>query len=470
MSIPIYWPDEFAFLKYNDIIFKSAGPAISKVSEIAEAHGRPHGRIISTTPSNIDNPAGAFCKGLIDNACVFVEEMYDWDRDILKDYIATNSSNDFLYISYTWKQLGLDEEWYKKECRVLNNDRAIIKREIDLQWTKSSDNSVFTEEQLDIIDSKKRTPIGIKYMDIKKVIKSTGEIRTFKFPIVLYEELKKEKVYFMGVDTAGGLDADNSAFTITDPEKDFAPVAVFKHNTIDINVYSSLIAQLVQEELPNCIVVPEFNSYGKGLVENLLDVIPKNIYYEYKLADKDKTANNPATKTDSIKYGITTDKASRPLMIDILKEIVADEPELLAIPELYDDVKGLIYKNGRIDHEVGMHDDVLFSYLFVKYVVRYGNNIGRFLRTRAKVAQNAKNFNAITRKVVDDPAVNKGQNHDFAELTQMILDGVPPDQLAKILGQKNNKVKGPQSSGIDTNLANMLAGKASADPLRHFRS
>lgn len=50
MSIPVFWSDEFAFLKYNDIMYKAAAPAISKVSEIAERDGRPHTKIISTTP------------------------------------------------------------------------------------------------------------------------------------------------------------------------------------------------------------------------------------------------------------------------------------------------------------------------------------------------------------------------------------------------------------------------------------
>lgn len=42
-----------AFVKYNDIIYKAAAPAISKVSEIAARDGRPHCKIISTTPKYI---------------------------------------------------------------------------------------------------------------------------------------------------------------------------------------------------------------------------------------------------------------------------------------------------------------------------------------------------------------------------------------------------------------------------------
>lgn len=50
MTTPFIWKDEFAFLKHSSYVFKSAGPAFSKVSEIAAANGKPYSKIITTTP------------------------------------------------------------------------------------------------------------------------------------------------------------------------------------------------------------------------------------------------------------------------------------------------------------------------------------------------------------------------------------------------------------------------------------
>lgn len=49
-TVPHLWYDEFAFLKYNDVVSRSAAPAQSKVASIAKANGKPFCKIISTTP------------------------------------------------------------------------------------------------------------------------------------------------------------------------------------------------------------------------------------------------------------------------------------------------------------------------------------------------------------------------------------------------------------------------------------
>jgi hypothetical protein len=49
-TMPDVWWDEFAFLKYNSIVYKSAAPAQSKIAEIAKQHGKPFSKIITTTP------------------------------------------------------------------------------------------------------------------------------------------------------------------------------------------------------------------------------------------------------------------------------------------------------------------------------------------------------------------------------------------------------------------------------------
>lgn len=48
--MPIVWWDEFAFLKHNGVVYKSAAPAQSKIAEIAKQHGKPFSKIITTTP------------------------------------------------------------------------------------------------------------------------------------------------------------------------------------------------------------------------------------------------------------------------------------------------------------------------------------------------------------------------------------------------------------------------------------
>lgn len=53
MTSPSMWWDEFAFLKYNGIVFAAAAPALSKATEAAQRNGTPYGKVISTTPKQL---------------------------------------------------------------------------------------------------------------------------------------------------------------------------------------------------------------------------------------------------------------------------------------------------------------------------------------------------------------------------------------------------------------------------------
>jgi hypothetical protein len=390
MSLPVCWWDEFAFLKYNDIIYKSAAPAISKVSEIAEKEGRPFAKIVSTTPNNLDSPHGIFCKQLIDEACPFTEEMYDWTKREIKNFIKDNSSNDFLYIKFTWQELGLTKEWYEKECRALTNDKLTIRREIDLEWTKSSDNSIFTEEQLDIIFNivTKNVPLKTLTLDVK--VEELDEDKNTvkgKYTVVLYKELERDKTYFIGSDVGGGLGRDSSTLIITDP-KTLEPYGFFKNSKINTNYFSSIIHELIVNHLPNSILFIENNNYGKAVLDNLIRRIPKNLFFDYKVADKDKAKTIKKT-SKNITYGINTTPASRPLMFDLLMQYVQDKPYLFGFSELYEEIKTLIYtKTGKIEHDIGAHDDIIMAYNMILYAIAYSNNIARYLRETTTVTVN----------------------------------------------------------------------------------
>ena len=338
--------------------------------------------------NNIDSMQGAYCKALIDGAAEFIEEMYDWPMAEIKQYINDNSSNDFLYIKFTWQELGLTPEWYLKESRSLDNDKLLIRREIDLVWTKSSDNSVYDEESLELIFEKLRKPIGTLALSIKteEFDIDKGSIKQ-KYIVKIYKELLADKMYFIGVDTAGGLGRDFSTFVIVDPD-DMKPIATFKNNKINTSYFSSLLLELIVEYLPKSILFIENNNYGKGVIDNLIRRIPKSIFYDYKVPDKDKTKVSIFSRQNkNITYGIATTTKTRDLFFDLLNEVVAEDYESLAIDEIYDELKTLVFnKKGKIEHDVNAHDDTLFAYLMVLYSVAYSNNVARLLRDKKAIA------------------------------------------------------------------------------------
>lgn len=373
-----------------------------------------------------------------------MEQLYDWSTEDITQYIDSNSNNDFLYIKFTWQQLGLTEEWYRKECRALTNSQLLIRRELDLEWTKSSDNSVFEEEQLDAVSIHMQTdPVEIRPLDASNYF--INDVVHEKFLLRIYKHLDPNKIYFVGVDTAGGTSADNSAFNIVDPLTKEV-YATFKNSKISTTYFKSLLINLIKKELPNSILVIERNNYGKPLIDDLVKIIPDNLFYDYKLQDKEKDKMH--IHKDSITYGINTTESSRNKMIDLLYEVVIDEPKLVAIPEIYHELKTLVFtSSGKIEHEKGCHDDSVFAYMFVIYALATANTLGKFLRNSKMFTENA-NAVSSTKELPTIASINtsvKSSNiadnislMDYVRLTQ---EGKNIADYMAELAQKSERTK-----------------------------
>lgn len=210
-------------------------------------------------------------------SCKFNEKFYDWDydnddTDYVFNYVhdPNHSANNFVYIEFSYKQLGETEAWLDNQIRAMQGDMALVKRELLLQWTLASNTSPFDEEQLSNIE---------QY--IIKEPYGTIELLNNEYSITILRHPKniRNKNYVIGVDVSGGLGNDASAITVIDP-KDQSIVMVFKNNFISVTKLSELLIELVTTYIPNAVVIPERNSMGIALI-NLLDesVISDNLYY-----------------------------------------------------------------------------------------------------------------------------------------------------------------------------------------------
>ena len=229
----------------------SATPANAQASLEAKQNGKPYHRFISTTPGDLKTAQGVYAKKFFDNAAPFDEKMYDWTKEEIEEYIQSNSLNNFVYIEFSYKQLGRSEAWFKQQCRELNMDRFKINREILLQWNKSSDISPFTEEEIERLFSHTKDPIA------------TLMVKKF-YPLSIYEDFNWHKNLLLGVDVSGGYSKDYSAIVIIDPDT-MEVVADFQNNVLDTVELAELIYEMVKKFFINATVCIERNSYGRLL-------------------------------------------------------------------------------------------------------------------------------------------------------------------------------------------------------------
>lgn len=366
----LYW-DEWAFVKHNKEIYTSAAPATSKAAENAMANGSPYGKTFTTTPSYLDDPAGEFCRGMMDQACPWDDEFYDLTREELDEILLTSSKNNFLYLRFSYRDCGRDDRWLEAQTRELNNDLKAVKRELLLEWTYAVDSSPFTEEELtaisDLLPKESRSPVKLDLRSAGDRLWSAREwIDLIELP------------WIFGVDVSGGLGEDASAMVGLHP-RTLEPYFEYKNPNIDVPSFEEFIKK-VARFFPNAVFVIERNSYGLVIIQNILknDQALRRRLYRAEVGSngtskevrmRERKAEDEGGK--KMRYGVDTSTKTRPIMYeDILSTVVRESPEQLASEYLFGDLKTLERKrNGKIEARSGRHDDVLMACLVARYAL-----------------------------------------------------------------------------------------------------
>lgn len=405
---PIHYYDEVEFVDWIGVILAAAGPAYKKAAENAKRNGVPHCRIFTTTPGDLDSRACQQAMETVRETAKMTEQIYDWDRERIDEYMR--HSNGIMYIEYTYKQLGLSEQWFRETARVVNNDPLKIKREILLQRMRGSSETPFDPVDIEALNS------------LRGTVKEELFINQY-FRVDLYDELRRDKIYLIGLDPSSGTGSDFVAMTIIDPYT-LKVVGSFKSKYIGPHALQQFLITLVSKYIPSAILCIERN-YGATLIDNLRhSKIAHNLYF-----DKTKDLSNSGLddKLDAKGYiqqdasnrryyGVWIGTKSRDIMMSILYTQVKEYKENIISKDIIDEIMTLVKtRTGKIEAGPGQHDDSVFSYLIALYVYHHGNNLAR--------------YGFVKGMVIDEEERNKGltfEEHleEFDEVTRSYFQGV----------------------------------------------
>lgn len=367
-TMPIHWYDEYAFILHNKIIYGSATPAFSTAAKNARLNGAPYGILITTTPGDLTTDEGVDAYETKNMATQFVEEMYNFNMDELTQLKLSNTDSSFMYIRYTYLQLGSGDEYFRQMCIDLKKDWPTIKREVLLEWAISSSNSPFTQQDLETVKGFIKEPIDRIRLNNNFFMNIYTKMPSRRYPPII------------GVDISGGFEKDSSTITVIDSETTDV-IADFNCNYISPPDLAKVIYELVIKHLPSAIVNIERNGgFGASVISILKNSkVKRNLYYEYKERVFEERSNgykvNRSTKTVKV-YGFDETKNSRNLLMEILRQRMQDHKTRFVSPIIYSELCTLeVKKGGRIEHSSNAHDDQIFSYLMALYVWYEGKDL-----------------------------------------------------------------------------------------------
>lgn len=365
----IIYIDEYAFIKHNKIIYMNMVPAWNTAANNARQNHKPYGMLITTTPGMLATEEGEYCFQAMGNATKFNEGWYDLTYDEIMDIINTNERSTFVYIEYSYQQLGYSEVWFRDLCRNMELDWDAIRREVLLEWSPSVENSPFRKEDLDTIRNLLRAPIG-SFMVFNK------------YAIMVYERMDPKHVPLVGVDVSGGYQRDSSAITIVDSWTTRV-TAEFNCNWIPTLDLAAVILELVSKYMPNAVVNIERNGgFGSTVIAKLLTTpIKRNLFFTIKdkVVEERIGGGQSLTRKQKTKvFGSDSTHEEREKLMDILRNRVDFHKDKIISKTIYDELCGLeVKKNGRIEHSSNTHDDQVFSWLWALYIIYEGGELMR---------------------------------------------------------------------------------------------
>lgn len=408
-TFPLLWADEFAFIPYMKTIYGNMAPAMSKAVEISKANGSPYGILYTTTPGFLTTDEGKYAYEIINNATKFNEGWYDLTYYQLMDLITSNKLSVFVYIEFTYQELGYSEDWFYEHCKEQNWDWVTIRREYLLEWSDESENNPFTKDELDTVKKFCKKP--------KKSFLIFGKYQLDIFEeIPLMSNLVPKYPPIVGVDPSGGVSKDSSCITFVD-SRTTRVFAQLRSNTISLVELARVLEYIVMNMMPNAIINIERNGgYGLSVIGKLKgSKLKRNLYYEIKDKTIEESVEDGVVVTKKRKtkvYGLQSTKEVREQLIELLRERMTYHKDKFISPTIYKELTGLeVKKNGKVEHSDLTHDDQIFSYLMAMYVWYEGKN----LRENFGIQK----FGIKTEEAVDD-VLELSSVDDVSDITEEI--------------------------------------------------
>ena len=169
----------------------------------------------------------------------------------IMDIINNNMNSIFVYIKYSYKQLGLGEKWFYDQCKNMMWKMVDIRREILLEWIDTPENSPFSQDDLETLR-------GMIHEPIREVLILN------KYPFKIYNTIPLSitglpiNPPIIGVDVSGGYRRDYTAISVID-SKTTQFIAGLKCNYMTIPDLARTLIWMVKAMMPNAVVNIERN-------------------------------------------------------------------------------------------------------------------------------------------------------------------------------------------------------------------
>lgn len=392
LTSPVFQVDEGPFIRFIGVTLPAALAAATAARDEAKLYDRPYGNIFTTTAGKKDDRDGRYMYDMVHDAASWTESFLDaYDKNDLYDKVkkTRKGRKQIVNCTFSHRQLGKTDEWLYQAMSDAGSTGDEANRDFFNVWTSGSQSSPLSVLINETIHGSEMDPVH------NEIDKDNYIIRWYQTA----EELQQtflETTLVVGMDTSDAIGRDAIAMVIIDP-RNGGVVGAATINETNLLRFSQFLGGFLIR-YPKTVLIPERKSSAQAIIDSLIIMLVghgidpfKRIYnliVDEQTERKKEFAEIqlPMNRRDNAFYdrhkktfGFNTTGASRDTLYGtVLQTAAKNTASTIKDRTLSSEIRGLVVKNGRIDHSNNSHDDFVISWLLAHWFLTHSKNLAHY--------------------------------------------------------------------------------------------
>ncbi len=397
LTSPIFHIDEGPFQSNIGISLPSALSAGTAARDTARRNNEPYGTILTTTAGKKDDRDGKFVYDLVCNSAEWTEKFFDAENILeLEKLIRKNSRSGELRVNCTFshKQLGKSDEWLKRAIEEAMVSGEAADRDFFNVWTSGTQSSPLS---IDILEKIRASHENESYIQISE---PHGYITKWYIPEHEIEYRMANGHYILSSDTSDASGGDDISLFLTDI-RTAETIAAGNFNETNLITFAEWLCNWFVK-YPNITGIIERRSSGAMILDYLILMLPakgidpfKRLFNravndadEYQDRWKEISVPMGRRRGDTLTvhkktFGFSTSggggiTSRTDLYSTTLQNAAKRSADRIKDLTTINQITGLTTRNGRVDHQIGEHDDMVIAWLLVFWLLTQGKNLSHY--------------------------------------------------------------------------------------------
>ena len=426
--------DEQPFCPYADIFVPAMTSAMDASRKEAIRKGLPNFFLTTTTAGDLTNRSGKYSFSLYNSGATFTEKMYDCKNNAdLIDLVKKNRRGNSLRISgcFTHRMLGIsDEEFWELITKVPSTPDQ-IDRDYFLVWTSGGQYSVLPPNIQKGIQESEREPDYVEITPTGYLIRWYAEEQDI-------ESVMRSQDVIIASDTSEQVGRDATTFILRSTQS-LATLATLQITNANLVVTAEWLASFMIK-YPRTTLIMERKSTGAMFLDTLLLVFLKHninpfkrIYNQFvqfpeKYPEQYRKLRNASyTNVEYVNanrkyFGFAQSGNTRNVLYSTVLQTAAKQAQHVVYDKhLSGELRGLVIKDGRVDHTSDSHDDLVMGWLLSHWFLMMGVNLDLYgIDTRRLLMSVSEDGRQFTEEDQLDNEVIDSLQEEAEQLTDLI--------------------------------------------------